>query len=465
MEHLLFEHPKGYALFELKDHEDLSKGPYEEYMRLTQVLNFTSSFIFETMKIAAGHLECIARGELHEDLKNFLELHKVRILHCDGSLKDGLELIGIKQRSSGNIMRGVRKNIDKLARTSSSDRRQMVLGLSYAYSRNKIEYNIKREDSIVIHTVLLLEQVDRDINSYTMRVKEIYGWMFPELASIAGDSYEYICMAKHLLTGDASVLPEEKIRELREAKSKTIGMELSEPDVLNIKSLLRVIEEKTEIRKNLAEYLREKMSMVAPNLSAILGDTLSAKLISQAGGLFNLGKAPASTIQVLGAEKSLFKALKMRSNTPKHGVLYSAKFLSTVRDREKGRLCRFIATKCSIAARIDCFRESRDPEYGLELRRLIESKIRALRTKEEVERSDSVLKRVYEKIKRIKEGQDANEASKPKDELELKKTGESKRKKVNKIKKINESEGRKSAKKVKFDLSRNSISRASGNKK
>jgi nucleolar protein 56 len=456
MEHLLFEYPEGYALFELRDHEGLSRGSYEDYMRLTQVVNFKSAFTFDTMRTAFSHLESIAKGELHDDLKSFLDFHGVRTLHCDVSLRASLEQIGIKQRSSESIMRGVRRHIDRLTKTDGGDRKQMVLGLSYAYSRSRIEYNIKREDSVVMHTVLLLEQVDKDINSYTMRIKEIYGWSFPELAAVAHDSSEYIQMIRHMFTGEDAALSEDKISELRDAKSRSIGVELSEPDILNIKGLMRIVEEKMEIRRSLAGYLREKMSSVAPNLSAMLGDFLSAKLISQAGGLFNLGRVPASTIQVLGAEKSLFKALKTKTRTPKHGMLYSSRFLSSVKDKEKGRLSRFIATKCSIATRIDYFGESRDPGYGLELKKLIESKVRSLRTKEEVERSDTLLKRVYEKMQRAKDGSLERaideERSVHKDELELKKEG--KRKKV-KARKDNEE---KSEKRVKFDLSRNSVS-------
>lgn len=397
MEHLLFEHPCGYALFELKEYEDLSKASYEEYMRLAEVVKYASGMTFGSVDVALDHLQHLSRGEIHDGLRRLLELCNVKTLHCDPSLKKGLETIGIRQRTSEGIMRGVRREAGKLIKDRECDDSQMALGLAYSYSRDKVEYNVKRDDCIVIHTVLLLEQVDKDINSYSMRVKEMYGWSFPELASVVKDNARYIEAVRYFL-GNGDELNEEfeKIRGCR-------SMELSELDLANLQRLVDVVGEKIAVRKSLMEYLREKMSSIAPNLAAILGDILAARLISQAGGLFNLGKAPASTVQLLGAEKSLFRCLKTRSNTPKHGLLYTSKCLSRVRDKDKGKLSRFIATKCSIAAKIDCFSENRTPAYGLELKALVDKKIRSLRTNEEVERTDSVVQRVFAKIQGIEE--------------------------------------------------------------
>merc|ERR1711942_289041 len=103
----------------------------------------------------------------------------------------------------------------------------------------------------------------------------------------------------------------------------------------------------TDYRKELSSYLQEKMASVAPNLATLIGDTVGARLISLAGSLTSLAKYPASTVQILGAEKALFRALKTRSNTPKYGLLYHSTFIGKAATANKGRISRYLANKCS----------------------------------------------------------------------------------------------------------------------
>ena len=108
-------------------------------------------------------------------------------------------------------------------------------------------------------------------------------------------------------------------------------------------------------RDELQEFLKDRVDAVAPNLGSLLGDTVSARLISHAGGLRNLAKLPASTIQILGAEKALFRALKERTNTPKYGLLYNSSFIGRAQKKNKGRISRYLSNKCAIASRMDYF--------------------------------------------------------------------------------------------------------------
>lgn len=102
-------------------------------------------------------------------------------------------------------------------------------------------------------------------------------------------------------------------------------------------------------------YLKDKMDNVAPNLTTLVGENVGAKLISHSGSLSNLAKYPASTVQILGAEKALFRALKTKTNTPKYGLLYNSSFIGRAIGKNKGKISRFLANKCSIAARLDNF--------------------------------------------------------------------------------------------------------------
>jgi len=97
------------------------------------------------------------------------------------------------------------------------------------------------------------------------------------------------------------------------------------------------------------------MNDIAPNLTSLIGEVVGARLISHAGSLSNLAKCPASTLQILGAEKALFRALKTRGNTPKYGLIFHSSFIGRASARNKGRRARYLANKCSIASRIDCY--------------------------------------------------------------------------------------------------------------
>jgi nucleolar protein 56 len=125
----------------------------------------------------------------------------------------------------------------------------------------------------------------------------------------------------------------------------------------------------------MSNYLISKMSVVAPNLAALIGETVGARLISKAGSLANLSKYAASTVQILGAEKALFRALKTKGNTPKYGLIYHSSFIGKTGAKNKGRISRFLANKCSIASRIDNFSEVPTTAFGEALKKQVEERI------------------------------------------------------------------------------------------
>merc|ERR1712240_797242 len=136
----------------------------------------------------------------------------------------------------------------------------------------------------------------------------------------------------------------------------------------------------TDYRKELSAYLQNKMSLVAPNLATLIGDTVGARLISHAGSLTNLAKAPASTVQILGAEKALFRALRTRGNTPKYGLIFHSSFIGRAGAKNKGRISRYLANKCSIASRIDAFSEDSTTVFGSKLKEQVEERLKFYET-------------------------------------------------------------------------------------
>merc|ERR1712154_757512 len=136
----------------------------------------------------------------------------------------------------------------------------------------------------------------------------------------------------------------------------------------------------TEYRKSLVDYLHKRMTSVAPNLSTLIGDVVGARLISHAGSLTSLAKYPASTVQILGAEKALFRALKNKGNTPKYGLIFHSTFIGRAGAKNKGRISRYLANKCSIASRIDCFTEESTTIFGSKLKEQVEDRLKFYET-------------------------------------------------------------------------------------
>ncbi|KAF0986046.1 hypothetical protein HZS_2882, partial [Henneguya salminicola] len=288
------------------------------------------------------------------------------------------------------ITRGIRthfyKMIDNLNKNSCINAQ---IGLGHNVSRCKIKYNVNKADNMIIQAASMLEQLDKDINTFSQRIREWYSYHFPELYPILKDNFLFAKCTYFI--GDRNKLTEDHIEELNniigsednnelslkilQVSKSSIGMDINDIDLINIKNFsLRVIH-LMEYRKSLFDYLISKMNLIAPNLSSVIGETVGAKLISQAGSLINLAKCPASTVQILGAEKSLFRALKTRGKTPKYGLIYHSSFIGRAPTRYKGRISRFLAHKCSIACRIDSFSDNPCDIVGKKLHEQIEERL------------------------------------------------------------------------------------------
>merc|ERR1712117_505957 len=176
----------------------------------------------------------------------------------------------------------------------------------------------------------------------------------------------------------SDILPEEVETAVKEAAEISMGTEISEIDLLNIKHLCGQVVEIQEYREQLWSYLKNRMIAIAPNLTTLVGELVGARLISHAGSLMNLAKHPASTVQILGAEKALFKALKTKHDTPKYGLIYHAQLVGQASSKLKGKVSRMLAAKAAIATRVDALGEETNTDLGIEHRAKVESRIRQL---------------------------------------------------------------------------------------
>merc|ERR1712201_43885 len=207
-----------------------------------------------------------------------------------------------------------------------------------------------------------------------------------------------------------------------DASKSSMGMDISPVDLLNIDMFASRVIGLTDYRKELSSYLQNKMALVAPNLATLIGDTVGARLISHAGSLTNLAKAPASTVQILGAEKALFRALKTRGNTPKYGLIFHSSFIGRAGAKNKGRISRYLANKCSIASRIDAFSDESTSVFGTKLKEQVEDRLKFYETgdlprknvdvmNEAVEEAAAEMKKKKKKDKKKRKAADADTAA------------------------------------------------------
>merc|ERR1711899_723309 len=271
---------------------------------------------------------------------------------------------------------------------SGGDEKEMTamsLGLAHSLSRYKLKFSPDKIDTMIVQAVSLLDDLDKELNNYIMRAREWYGWHFPEMGKIITDNLAYVRtvqamgMRDNVSKADLSdILPEEVESAVKEAAEISMGTEISDIDLINIKHLCLQVVEIQEYREQLWSYLKNRMVAIAPNLTTLVGELVGARLISHAGSLMNLAKHPASTVQILGAEKALFKALKTKHDTPKYGLIYHAQLVGQSGTKLKGKVSRMLAAKASLACRVDALGEETNTDLGIEHRAKVESRIRQL---------------------------------------------------------------------------------------
>merc|ERR1712127_830741 len=350
MSHLyvLYEHASGYSLFRVKEYEEIGTFVTQveesalDLSKFNSVVKLIAFAPFTSGLNALDNLNAISEGVVHDDLKLFLDTNLPK-----SSKKDKKVLLGVsdsKISSAVNealdvtcthvgavpeIVRGIRAHFSSLVKgLTDKSQGKAQLGLGHAYSRSKVKFNVNRVDNMIIQAINLVDQLDKDINTFAMRIREWYGYHFPELVKIVTDNHMYARVVRIVknrkdlsetdLLGplEECLMDGAKAQAIIDAAKHSMGMDISPLDLINIQLFATRVTDMFQYRKNLHEYLHSKIEQVAPNLAGLIGDQVAARLISHAGSLTNLAKYPASTIQILGAEKALFRALKTKSNTP-----------------------------------------------------------------------------------------------------------------------------------------------------
>lgn len=299
--HILFECATGAAIFECVQTEEIgnmTKQVQESIQDLNSFGRMVKLVSFSPFKNALDALQScldVSEGVLNDHFKSLISL----VLAPAGKKAKGVTL-GVSERGLAGaivselgiqcdtgertleLIRGIRLHGEKLLKgLSEGDLGKAQLGLGHSYSRSKVKFNVNRSDNMIIQAIALLDTLDKDVNTFAMRVREWYGWHFPELVRLVNDNMTYAKLAvfikaKERLTDDdveelAEIVGGDEVaaKNILDASRASMGTEIGDMDMLNIESFAQRVVNLGEYRRNMHKYLIEKMHLVAPNVSAV----------------------------------------------------------------------------------------------------------------------------------------------------------------------------------------------------
>lgn len=243
----------------------------------------------------------------------------------------------------------------------------------------------KKDDKLVIQAVEAIDELDDLINTLLERVKNWYAFHYPELEKLVKDPETYFLIITEIKSREQMLVENlekfvgaERAKEIAEKATQSMGADLYEKDLERIRKLAELGLHAKRERDELADYIETKVKEVAPNLYALLGGMLAARLMSKAGSLKKLARMPASTIQVLGAEKALFAHLRKGVPSPKHGLIYQYPLVIQSPKKQRGKIARALAGKIAIAAKEDFFGKK---DISKELLSELEKRIEEIKSK------------------------------------------------------------------------------------
>jgi len=257
--------------------------------------------------------------------------------------------------------------VDSGFATNEGDARGKLRDFALSLSSSRVTEISESPDLHIIQAINTLDETDKMINLLSSRVREWYGLHFPELDNMIDtiSGYSKIVMAgkRENITQNTYLdagFPEEKAEMLSLLQKKSRGGQISDENLAIVQNIAKQILELFELRQSLEQHIESQMQLIAPNVSVILGSAVGARILAKAGSLKRLASMPASTIQVLGAEKALFRALKTGAQPPKHGLLFQHQLVHAAPRWQRGKIARAIAAKAAIGARVDVFGAGRN---------------------------------------------------------------------------------------------------------
>ncbi len=277
--------------------------------------------------------------------------------------------IEVSTETSSEAGKLLRENLEKFALDleiveKPEQLRVRVHKVSIELAKMKVKTTIEKRDLLVAQAVQSVDDLDKSLNVFMSRLREWFGLHYPELDRLLDKHETYARLVVNLGTRENFTaenlekegLPTKKAQSIATVAAASMGADLASEDLAQIQDMCKKVLELYSVRQSLEKYVNSVMEEVAPNIKAIGGSLLGARLLALAGGLLNLAKLPASTIQVLGAEKALFRSLKTKTRPPKHGIIFQHPLIHDAKRWQRGKIARALAGKLSIAARVDAFK-------------------------------------------------------------------------------------------------------------
>ncbi len=324
--------------------------------------------------------------EVNDTVENLTKRGFNRFIFSNRALAEAIERsfgVEVEVRSKTEASEKFRDRLEDLAADLGKDMSQLLAlsrEVSVLMARRAVGRALQEREATITQTVHLLGDLDKTLNTLSSRLREWYGLHFPELSRLVEDHRTYANIVSTL--GDRAHFDQEslitmgssaaKAEKIVKAAQGSMGAPLLQEDQVQVHQLAVNLLALYGYRRSLEEYLSALAEEVAPNLSEVAGPVIAAKLLEKAGSLRKLAMMPSSKIQLLGAEKAMFRAMKSRSKPPKHGLIFQHPFVHSASHRLRGRSARHLAAKLAIAARADAF--SGKP-IGAELKRELDSKL------------------------------------------------------------------------------------------
>lgn len=299
--------------------------------------------------------------------------------------------VEVSIENPSQIGKYLRKNVGKLAIEKGyienlEEFNKIVHEITTLLSRKNIREKSSRRDLLTSQTILIIDDLDKTFNLFANRLKEWYGIHFPELNTIVNKNEKYLKLIASLggrsnFTLEKLVeeeLTPEQCKNILSVARSSIGAKIGKDDILEIQNFANALLTLYNTRNNLESYLEEVIKEVAPHIHKLVGPTLGARLIAKVGGLQNLAKKSSSTIQILGAEKALFRSLRTGTKPPKHGLIFQHNQVHMQPRWQRGKIARALASKLAIAARLDAY----GGKYqGEELSKAFDERVKEIREK------------------------------------------------------------------------------------
>lgn len=310
-------------------------------------------------------LSKLENGRSVEELESILDKLSTENLVID--LNIDIDGYNVEVKDDTSASKYLHQNLREISKEcgfvkDDSEFNKVISDYYIADSKSKMKKSVDK-DKIAAQTISAINDLDEVVNEFSERLREWYGHYYPELKINSNRKY-------------AEKVSEIGFREDFKKFNGSMGLDLDSSDVKAVRSFAEQLTEIYETRDELTDYLEDLMEGVAPNITHIIGPKLGAGLISLAGSLEKLSKMPSSKIQLLGAEKALFRHLHGGGKPPKYGIIFTHRYIQNTPDGKRGKVARAIASKLMMAARTDYYtNQFKGEKYKEEL----EEKVKQIR--------------------------------------------------------------------------------------